>query len=271
MQQESDRHNKTVEILKRAYDELKVRQLQLFHSQKLAALGQLATGVAHEINNPLFVISSEAEMLLNDENSDDNTKAASKIIIEQVKRIKDITERLLEFSRKREFKLKPLEVDRILEKSITLLTYQARMEDIEIRKEIEPNLPKILGDSHQLQEVFLNLMLNAVQAMEKGGKLTVRVSKEEVTKYGRRETDRFKLGMEYMAIEFRDTGSGMDEETLNKIFDPFFTTREKGVGLGLSVSYGIIDNHKGIIEAQSRLGEGSVFIVKLPILGGEYE
>jgi len=256
------------EGLKWAYKELEASQQQLVRSEKLAALGQMAAGVAHEINNPLFVILSEAEMLLKDEHLNKDIKDASGIIVEQAKRINKINERLLEFSGKRPFKQESLDINSVLEKSIALLTYQAKIEDIEIIKELEADLPRILGDNNQLQEAFLNVMLNAVQSEEKGGNLTIRTRKDKITKYGTRKTDRFKLGTELVIIEFTDTGKGMDKETLSKVFDPFFSTKEKGTGLGLSVCHGLIEDHNGIIEAHSKLGEGSTFIVKLPVLGG---
>jgi len=254
------------EELKEAYEELKASQLKLIQSEKLAAVGELAAGVAHEINNPLFAIKGEAEMLLMDEDIDGDTKEAAGIIVEQSERIKEVNERLLEFSHKRELNREPLDVDNILEKSISLLRYQTKIENLEIRKELEPNLPKILGDSNQLQGAFLNIMLNAVQTMEERGKLTVRTYREKVTKHGRRKMDKFKLGTELVVIEFKDTGKGMDEEKLSKIFDPFFSTKEKGAGLGLSVCHRLIEDHNGIIEVHSKLGEGSIFIIKLPIL-----
>lgn len=259
---------KQEEGLKWAYKKLEASQQQLVRSEKLAALGQMAAGVAHEINNPLFVILSEAEMLLKDEHLNEDIKDASGIIVEQAKRINKINERLLEFSGKRPFKQESLDINSVLEKSIALLTYQAKIEDIEIIKELEADLPRILGDNNQLQEAFLNVMLNAVQSKEKGGNLTIRTRKDKITKYGTRKTDRFKLGTELVIIEFTDTGKGMDKKTLSKIFDPFFSTKEKGTGLGLSVCHGLIEDHNGIIEAHSKLGEGSTFIVKLPVLGG---
>jgi len=251
--------------LKRINEQLKQTQLQLIQSAKMASVGLLATGVAHEINNPLSVISGEAWMLLKDENKDKETKDASKAMLEQAERIKGITEKLLEFSRRKEPKCLPLDVNQDIEKSISLLSYQAKMEKIKIVKELSIDLPRPLGDENQLQEIFLNIMLNATQAMEEGGRLTIRTRVEEITKYGRRETDILKLGQRVVVIEFEDTGKGMDEGTLMKVFTPFFTTKEKHTGLGLYICRGIIENHKGIIEVQSKLGEGSTFTIKLPV------
>lgn len=260
---------KAEEELRKAYQSLKETQTQLIHSEKLASIGQMAAGVAHEINNPLTVISGEAEMLLRDKDKDEDTKDASKTIMEQAERIKNITGILLDHSHKRKFKLEPLDINDALVKSLSLLNYQAKIENIEIIKELDPNLPISLGDTNQLQEVFLNIMLNAVQAMEGGGKLTIKTYRDKISEESRRKSDRFKLNQEIMVVEFKDIGRGMDEITLKRVFDPFFTTKEKSTGLGLFICYGIIDSHHGTIEANSKLGEGSTFIVKIPILKEE--
>lgn len=259
------KRKQTEKELRGAYEQLKQAQLQLTRSAKMASVGLLATGVAHEINNPLAVISGEAYMLLKDENKDQETRDSSKNILEQSERIKKITTRLLEFSRNKEPKRQLLDVHQDIEKSISLLTYQAKIEKIEIAKEWGVGLPRIWADGGQLQEVFLNIMLNAVQMMENGGTLTIRTYGEEVTEYAASKTDKFKPGDRIVAIEIKDTGKGMDDETLKKVFEPFFSTKEKGVGLGLFICYGIIDNHGGVIEAQSKLGGGSTFIVQLPV------
>ena len=236
--------------LEKAYRELKAAQAMLIQAEKMAALGQLSAGMAHEINNPLSAILLEAEMMLRDEDKDRDTRDTSKIIVEQSKRIESIIKRLLEFSHKREFKAEPLDVNEAVEKALSLLSYQVKPENIKIIKGLDRDIPKVSGDNNQLQEAFLNIILNAVQAMEKGGTLTIRTLIQKTTGY--------------VVIEFKDTGAGMDDKTLKKIFNPFFTTKEKGTGLGLSICYKIIEDHKGIIEVQSKLGEGSTFSVKLP-------
>jgi PAS domain S-box-containing protein len=255
------------EELKNAYDKLRQTQLQLIQSAKMASVGFLASGVAHEINNPLFVISGEAEMLLKSESKD--IKEAAETIVEQTIRIKKITEGLLEVSPQKELKLEPTDINEIIEKSISTLSFQVKWETTEIVKELEPNLPLVSADANQLKQVFLNIMLNAIQAMEGKGRLTITTRTEEVTKYAKRKTDIFNLGQRIVVIEFKDTGCGMDEETRERVFDPFFSTKEKQAGMGLFISYGIIENHKGTIEAQGKLQEGSTFIIKLPILKKE--
>ncbi len=262
------KRKKADEELRKAYNELRISQIELIQSEKLASIGQLAVGIAHEINNPLSVVSGEAEMLLMDEKKDKETKSSSKIISEQAARIKATVDRLLEFSRKKKLREVPLNLNDIVKKTISLLSFDTKLKKIEIIKELTPGIPKVLADSNQIQEVFLNIMLNAVQAMKEGGRLTIRSRTEKIIKHGRRKTDIFKKGQKVVVVEFEDTGKGMDEETLKRVFDPFFSTKEKGTGLGLSVCHGIIKNHKGVIEAKSRLGKGSTFIVKLPATGG---
>ncbi|MFH1202065.1 MAG: PAS domain S-box protein [Candidatus Omnitrophota bacterium] len=255
---------KSEEELKNAYEKLKQTQQQLIQSAKMASVGVLAAGVAHDINNPLSVISGEARML--QDNNDKEAKEASKIILEQANRIKEITGSLLEFSRQKEVEYRPTDVNQDIEKSISLLTFQAKLDKIKIKKELDANLPKPLAYENQLQEVFLNIMLNAVQAMKNGGILTVRTYSEIITDYGRRRTDKFKPQEKIVVIEIKDTGEGMDEEALMRVFEPFFTTKERGTGLGLFVCYGIIEKCRGAIEVKSKLGKGSTFIVKLPVV-----
>lgn len=251
--------------LKEAYEQRKQTELQLVQSAKMASIGLLAAGVAHEINNPLFVITGETEMLLKDESKDRETKDTSRIILEQAGRITEITKRLLDFSRQKESKRQSLDVNKVIEESISLLNYQIKLEKIKIVKDMAVALPMFLGDENQLQEVFLNIMLNAAQSMEGTGILTIRTYSEKITEGERGKINKFKTGDTIVVIEFKDTGKGMDDEALSKIFDPFYTMKEKGTGLGLFICYGIVDNHRGTIEVQSKLGEGSTFIIKLPI------
>lgn len=243
---------------------IKGLQVQLIRSEKLAAIGELAAGVAHEINNPLNVISGNAEML-SKESQDQEVKRATKVIIEQVKRAAGITERLLQFSRKIEPKIGRVDINKAIEDTLYLSGYQTKYQNIKIIKRLDLSLPEVMADFGQLQEVFLNIILNAVQAMPNGGELTIKTYAEEISKFGRRKTDMFKQGSEVVDIEFRDTGEGIPEEKLKKIFDPFFSTKEGGTGLGLSICHGIIEAHQGTIDAQSKVGEGTTFIIQLPL------
>jgi signal transduction histidine kinase len=262
---EIQKRKQTEEELKEAYARLKETQSQLIQVEKMASLGQMTAGVAHEINNPLAVISGETEMLLRDKDKDEGTKDTSKIIMEQVGRIKDIVRILLDYSHKREFKLGPVNINDVLVKSLSLLKYQTKIDHIEVINELDSSLPRLAGDTNQLHEVFLNIMLNAVQAMEGGGKLNIKTYRDKIGKDSIRKSHVFKLNQEIAVVEFKDTGKGMDEVALRRLFDPFFTNKEKSTGLGLFICYGIIESHHGTIEANSKLGEGSTFIVKMPI------
>lgn len=253
--------------LKVAYDDLKKLQAQLVQTEKMAIIGELSAGVAHEINNPLAVILGETALLLKNKNKDKKLLTTLKTIIEQGERIKLITERLLEFARKRKIPRRAININKALEQSIAFLIYQTKIKNIKIIKEFDSSLPKTFGDKNQLQEVFLNIMFNAVQAMEKGGQLTIKTHITKAQEYGE-ERELFGPGKKIVAIEFQDTAGGMDEDTLSKIFDPFFSTKAANTGLGLAISHGIIRDHKGLITVQSKPTVGSTFIVKLPIKEG---
>jgi len=268
--------NEELEISKKELqaknEELKELQENLIQSEKMSTVGRLSAGIAHEINNPLAVISGETELLLRYKEMDEDTRKAMEIIVGQSQRIKMITERLAAFSSKKVFN-KPisLNINDALEKSVALLGYQIDMHSVKVVKQLDPDLPEVSGDTTQLQEVFLNIMLNAVQAMRAGGELTIKSRIDRIKEKARRKSDVFKQGQTVVVIEFKDTGKGIDEKTAGKLFDPFFTTGEKNTGLGLSICYGIIGSHKGVIEVHSKLREGTTIIVKLPVYKKEGE
>lgn len=245
--------------------ELKATQSQLIHTAKLASIGQLAAGVAHEVNNPLAAISGEAQILLMEGARDEETRTALQAIVDLSKRIAGIIGGLLEFSRRRELKKETVNVNELLEKAVTLMTFQPAMKNIRAEKDYSKIPLFVLADANQLQAVFVNLMLNAIQAMENGGILKIRTYIGQMSTYGKRKTDVLKAGMDVVNIEITDTGPGMSEEVMRRLFVPFFTTKDKGSGLGLAVSYGIIESHGGIIEAESDIGQGSTFRVRLPV------
>ncbi|MBI5873667.1 MAG: PAS domain S-box protein [Candidatus Omnitrophica bacterium] len=250
----------TLEKLRRAQDEL-------LQAEKMVSLGQIAAGVAHEINNPLFVISGEAEMMGMDENLPESVKESVRIVREQVTRIGDIIKRLLEFSRKKEVAFSRINLNELLDRSIKLLEYQAKATGhVDIINEISQQPIFVSGDQNQLHEVFLNIMLNGIQAMEeKGGTLTLTSFSGIIDPDVGRQVSKFKAGQKVAVIKFKDTGIGMSEETVKRIFEPFFTTKKTGTGLGLSVCFGIIENHGGIIDVESEVGKGTTFVVELPL------
>jgi two-component system NtrC family sensor kinase len=233
---------------------------QLEHASKLASVGELAAGIAHEINNPLAVISEEAGLmkdLMNPEFGEtaepEELGAHLDNIQESVFRCRDITRKLLGFVRKTDIDLKPHDIHKLIDGVMDgLLRQEMAVEDIEVIRSYADGIPPLVTDGNQLQQVLLNIFNNAADAIEtKPGKITIRTSAD----------DRFI----YIAIT--DTGKGMTPEQMNKIFLPFFSTKEvgKGTGLGLSVSYGIIKSLGGKIEVKSRPGEGSTFTVSLPL------
>jgi len=233
--------------------ELKKTQEQLVQSEKLASLGKLAAGIAHEINNPLTGILTYSSLLLKESKDNSQVKEDLEVIVNETTRCRKIVKGLVEFARQTEPSKTPADVNEVVDKTLSLLEHQAIFHNISIVKKLNENLPTIMVDVDQIQQVFVNIILNAAEAMSEGGTLTIE-SKLDSEK-------------RFLKVSFTDTGSGIPRENLSKIFDPFFTTKRsgKGTGLGLSVSYGIIQRHNGILEVKSQLGKGSTFTIKLPL------
>jgi len=239
----------------RMQKELEETHLKLLHSEKMASLGKLAAGVAHEINNPLGGILIYANMLLEETGREDPRWDDLAQIVEQTMRCKEIVKELLEFSRQTQHRWVPWNPNHSVKQTVSLLGKQALFHNIQVVEELDPGLPEIITDPGQLNQVIINLMTNAADAMGGNGTLTLRT---------------YTLpGVDKIALEIRDTGAGIPPEILSRIFDPFFTTKEvgKGTGLGLSTVYGIIEEHGGTIEVQSQLGKGTTFIIRLPVEG----
>lgn len=241
-----------LEKLLSVLDELSRTQAQLVHSEKLASLGVLAGGVAHEINNPLMVILGRTELTLMDEAIPSVARENLDTIRQETERIADIVHSLLTFARKsRQEKIEDISVNDVLERTLMLTEHQLTLGSVRVAKELDLDLPEIRTNSGQLQQVFMNLIINAHHAMPDGGELTVRTS---------------ALPEDRVFIEIEDSGCGIPPENLDRIFDPFFTTKEegKGTGLGLSVSRNIVESQGGEIGVQSTVGVGTVFRVVLP-------
>ena len=232
-------------------EELRKTQNQLLQSEKMASLGKLAAGVAHEINSPLTGILTYSSLLFKAKQNEDPEKEDLEVIVNETNRCKTIVKGLLDFARQTEPQRAWSDINEVIDKSINLISHQAGIQNVKIEKKIKPDLPKIMIDPGQIQQVFINILLNAIEAMPQGGILTVSSGIEG----------------QMAVIGFADTGIGIPEENLPKIFDPFFTTKKigKGTGLGLSVSYGIIERHQGKLGVKSQLGQGTTFTVKLPI------
>ncbi|MDQ7826500.1 MAG: cache domain-containing protein [Candidatus Eremiobacteraeota bacterium] len=244
--------------LKESRDSLRrSTQEQLIRSEKLATIGQLAAGVAHEINNPLGSALLYSELIL-DELKEEPVNAENALenmekLTRNVSRCKAIVKGLLDFARQTEPELVMADINEVLNKTFSLIEHQPIFHDVKVVKEFKASLPKIGIDRNQVQQVFTNIILNAAEAMAKGGILTV---KSKLSQDGNS-----------LEVEFTDTGCGIPEEIIKKVFDPFFTTKEtgKGTGLGLSISYGIIQKHNGDIQVKSIPGEGTTFTVILPM------
>jgi len=234
--------------------ELTEMQAHLIQSEKLASLGKLAAGIAHEINNPLGGILIYSHLLLEDTDKNSPHYENLKKIVKETSRCKDIVKGLLEFARPKEPEMSLVNINEIVERSLSIMERQALFQNIKIKKSYVSNLPKIVADSAQLQQVFVNIILNAAEAMNGNGILTLSTS--------------LNGGGTFIEIKFSDTGHGIKEEDQKRLFEPFFTTKEvgKGTGLGLAISYSIIQKHRGTIEVKSEVGKGSTFNVRLPVM-----
>jgi len=226
---------------------------QLFRSERLASLGRLAAGVAHEINNPLTGVLTFGHLLLRKCDKHDPQREGLETIVNETTRCKRIVRGLLDFARETELQKVDADVNETLEESLRLTENQALVHNVTIVKQLNPNVPNIMLDKGQIQQVFINILVNAVDAMPEGGTLTVT---SDVTADGK-----------HMEVKFADTGCGIAREHISRVFDPFFTTKDesRGTGLGLAVSYGIVTRHNGSIEVLSQIREGSTVTVRLPV------
>jgi two-component system NtrC family sensor kinase len=222
------------------------------HSEKLASLGQLAAGVAHELNNPLGTILLYSDILLRERPEYDPHYADMKMIVSETKRCKRIVGDLLNFARQQQLYTQPTDINELLRDLADMAPRRIKTVPITLDTDFDPQLPVVEADGAQLHQVFLNLMTNAVEAMPQGGALTLRT----------------RAGPEGMVtVQIQDTGAGIPPENLGKMFTPFFTTKPigKGTGLGLAISYGIIKLHRGQINVQSQVEQGTTFTIMLPI------
>jgi two-component system, NtrC family, sensor kinase len=249
-----DEFSRLAVAINRMLFRLKDREAQLARHSRMAAVGTLTAGIAHELNNPLNNISLNAEALhegLSNYTDDQKLKMLADIV-SQVERASATVRNLLDFTRVEKPVVVSLSVENVVREARRLVANEAEINRVEFNLALPSDLPKVQGNPRDLQQVFLNLFLNAIQAMPNGGVLTVR---------GKTTGDRA------IEIEVTDTGVGIPEENIGSVFDPFFTTKEvgAGTGLGLAVSYGIVEKHNGTITVRSKLGEGTTFVVRLPI------
>ena len=242
---------------KMAGDIEQLRELneQLIRTEKLAAMGTLAAGVAHEVNNPLASISSLIQMMQAKTNLDDDQTEKLKLISAQIQRITQVTKDMMDFARVRPAAKTLVNINQLIAASLRLASFDKSFQNLRLVKDLTENLPEVFADNDQLQQVFLNLFLNARDAMPDGGELLVKTSNSN----------------QEVKIEIADSGIGIDAQNLPQIFNPFFTTKQtgKGTGLGLAVCYGIITAHNGKIEAAANDKNGTTFSVTLPVNSNE--
>ncbi|MGD0869246.1 MAG: cache domain-containing protein [Bryobacteraceae bacterium] len=241
------------EKVKQRTEELVAMQARVAQSERLASLGMLAAGVAHEVNNPLGGILALTGLTIEDMPQDDPNRENLAEVIHQTERCRDIVKGLLEFSRQSKGNTEPLDLNKVLQDTLSLVEKQALFFNIDVVWKLDPELPHVIADRSQFQQVFMNILMNAVQAMNERGTITV------ATRYDRsRDTAEAAIS---------DTGKGIPPEEIGHIFDPFFTTKESGhgTGLGLSIAYGIVTTHRGTISVRSELGKGSTFTVRMPV------
>ena len=232
---------------------LKNTQAQLIQSEKLSAVGEFVAGVAHELNNPLAAVVGFSEML-KDNDVDTKNRRYLDMIHKSAQRCQKIVQSLLSFARRHQHERKPMPLNSMVEAVLEMLNYQLRTSNIEVVTQLDPSQPVVLADGHQIQQVFLNIINNARQAMENrqpGGRIKITTEAYD----------------ENVRVTIQDNGPGISPENLQRIFDPFFTTKQvgQGTGLGLSLCYGIIKEHGGNITPSSTPGEGATFVIELPI------
>ncbi|MBN1871371.1 MAG: PAS domain S-box protein, partial [Candidatus Omnitrophica bacterium] len=257
--------------LKDAYKQLRETQAQLIQAEKLEAVGRMASGIAHEVKNPLGIILQGINYLEDKSVADEQAREIIQLVKEGAKRANGIVRALLDFSRSGDLEMKPEDIKTVVERALNLVHHQLKMKDIKFFVESAEDLPKISIDKGKIEQVLINIYMNAIDSMSQGGSLYVRSYVSNLdrkgNKTGNRGTDTFRLDERVLIVEIEDNGCGMDEDIKSKIFDPFFTTksRAEGTGLGLSVAKSIIEMHNGHIYVESEKGKGSKFTVMFKI------
>lgn len=230
-----------------AEEKVEIAQQEIERSSRLAALGTLAAGLAHEIRNPMTILRSRAEDLISEINNKQYLLEYSELSIKNIDRILKIVNNMLRFARTKETGQMPLEIDEVLNDTLTLLSSKIKNKGIQVIKEFRCG-QKITGDASSLQQAFLNILLNSLDFMNEGGTLTIKT----------------QLAGSEITIEISDTGHGIEEGNLERIFDPFYSTRSEGTGLGLAITYRIIQDQGGKIKVESQVGKGTRFLISLP-------
>ena len=240
--------------LEKANVDLKHLQDELIQAAKMSSLGRLAAGVAHELNNPLGGIVLYTDLLLEDMPEGEPLRATVVKIAEQTSRCRRIVRALLDFARPASSAVRPLDVNTVLREAMGILEGQEMFHNVEIRRQMGKNLPTLDGDPDQLRQAFVNIVVNAVEAMQGRGTLTL--------------TSRAAEGEQAVLVTVSDTGCGIPKENIEHLFEPFFTTKERGTGLGLPITYGIVERQGGGIEVTSEVGKGTTFRITLRSMKG---
>lgn len=237
----------------RIQKELEKAQIQLLQSEKMASLGKLAAGVAHQLNNPLGSITLFTRLVMEEYELEPGAREDLNRILKDAERCRDTVKELLEFARQTRQEMRPLDINRAIQRTMFLLENQSLFQNIEVVKDIAPDIPMVMGDIQQLNHMFMNIILNAAQAMDGQGRLTLHTA---LAPAGDR-----------VVIAISDTGPGIPPDVLPHIFEPFFTTKEegKGTGIGLSLVYGIVENHQGSIRAVNLTPRGTSFVIEMPL------
>jgi signal transduction histidine kinase len=234
-----------IEEQKSQYDQLAL------HTEKLSALGRMAAGIAHEINNPLAGILLFSSRMRKKVTEEGPIKEGLDVIVQETQRCKGIIQDLLEFSRDKEPEKAEASINDIIEKALSILENELRLHHISVEKNLSGGMPPILLDVNLMQQVFVNLLINAVEAIQENGEIRIQSYVNSSRKI--------------VGVGVADTGGGIPPDDMVKIFEPFFSTKKNGTGLGLAVSYGIVQKHGGNIQVSSRLGEGTQFTVEIPV------
>ncbi|RJQ43279.1 MAG: HAMP domain-containing protein [Nitrospiraceae bacterium] len=238
---------------------------QMQKAARLASLGEIISGIAHEIKNPLTGISCAVQIIQSEMKEGDSNREITAEILNQIKRLDRIVKDLLNYARPKPLSFIPYSMQDILEKSLLFVYPEANRQHISITTLIAKDIPEVLMDPDQMQQVFLNLMINAVQAMPAGGGLTISIRVADAREIGADIKNRIESDT-ILIVSFKDTGEGIEAEHRDSIFDPFFTRKTKGTGLGLSISQRIVQEHGGEITVISEVGSGSIFSILLPVM-----
>jgi len=231
--------------------ELQKIQQALLQSEKLAAMGRLTSQIAHELNNPIYGIMNTLELLKTEISPESKRRRILELSLSETQRLAEMLRNMLSFSKPEEEKRRPVKINELIEGILLVMEKQMKESNIKVETSFDDEIPEVMASTNQMRQVMLNILKNAKEAMPKGGTLGVRTSKED----------------RHVLIHVQDTGAGIPEEIRDKIFEAFFTTKQKvkGVGLGLSVCYGIIKDHGGEIKVESEEGKGTTFTIRLPI------